>query len=214
METKVHTYDGDEVKVTWDQKRCIHAKACVNGLPNVFDPERRPWIKPDEADADAVVEAVHQCPTGALHATRGGENPETPPDENRVGLFPNGPLLVRGDVEVLDSDGEVLLKDTRVALCRCGLSGNKPLCDGSHDGAFDDSGVIEADRLSDAEDANGVLRFQTTPNGPVLVNGSVTIEGEDGKTISGSKGALCRCGASGSKPFCDGSHNDAGFEAS
>jgi uncharacterized Fe-S cluster protein YjdI len=115
METNVYTYESDDVTVTWDQKRCIHAEACVHGLPTVFDPDRRPWIDPDQADADAVEEVVQQCPTGALHMQRGGVDPETAPEANRIGLFPNGPLLVRGDVELVDSDGAVLLQDTRIA---------------------------------------------------------------------------------------------------
>lgn len=46
---------------------------------------------------------------------------------------PNGPLLVRGDVELVDGDGEVIPHARRtVALCRCGVSLIKPYCDGSH----------------------------------------------------------------------------------
>ncbi len=46
---------------------------------------------------------------------------------------PNGPLLVRGDVELVDADGEVIPNARRtVALCRCGVSLIKPYCDGSH----------------------------------------------------------------------------------
>lgn len=46
---------------------------------------------------------------------------------------PNGPLLVRGDVEILLASGEPAPRRRRtVALCRCGASGIKPYCDGSH----------------------------------------------------------------------------------
>jgi CDGSH-type Zn-finger protein len=46
---------------------------------------------------------------------------------------PDGPLLVRGDFEVLSADGEALPRRRRtVALCRCGFSAIKPYCDGSH----------------------------------------------------------------------------------
>jgi len=217
METNTYTYDGEDVTVTWDQKRCIHAEACVQGLPDVFDPDRRPWIDPDQADADAVEAVVQQCPTGALHFIRDGTDPETPPSENRIALFPNGPLLAKGDIEVVDADGETLLRDTRVALCRCGLSGNKPLCDGSHDGAFEDAGTIDASRLSgDASDATDdgptTLRLRVTDGGPILIEGPVTLEGTGDTTAHGTKGALCRCGASGDKPFCDGSHADVALD--
>jgi CDGSH-type Zn-finger protein len=46
---------------------------------------------------------------------------------------PDGPLLVRGDVEVLLASGEPApRRRSTVALCRCGASGLKPYCDGSH----------------------------------------------------------------------------------
>lgn len=214
MNTNVYAYDGDEVTVTWDRARCIHAEACVKGLPDVFDPERRPWIEPDQADPDAVEAVVPRCPTGALHITRNGEDPEPTPDANRISLFPNGPLLVHADAELIDADGTTLLTDTRMALCRCGRSGNKPLCDGSHDEGFEDAGHIAVDRLSTPDDAeNGPLRIRATEDGPFVVEGPVTIEGADEENVSGHRGALCRCGASAHKPFCDGSHSEVGFEA-
>jgi len=214
MDTKVYTYDGDDTTITWDQKRCIHARACVAGLPSVFDPERRPWIDPEHADPDAVEEVVVQCPTGALHLRRAGTNPETPPAENRISLFPNGPLLVHGDVELVGPDGEQLLTDTRVALCRCSRSGNKPLCDGSHDEGFEDDGTITVDCLSTSDDSPGeALRIRVTDGGPLMIEGPVTIEGTGDRTCSGDAGALCRCGASGTKPFCDGSHAAVDREA-
>lgn len=50
----------------------------------------------------------------------------------RVTAYPDGPLVVRGDFVVCDVDGNTLVEDRVVALCRCGRSGAKPLCDGSH----------------------------------------------------------------------------------
>ncbi|MFM9921299.1 CDGSH iron-sulfur domain-containing protein [Lacisediminihabitans sp. H27-G8] len=46
---------------------------------------------------------------------------------------PNGPLLVRGNIELVDENG-VTIPHTRstIALCRCGVSTIKPFCDGSH----------------------------------------------------------------------------------
>lgn len=215
MNTNVYTYEGDEVTVTWDRERCIHAEACVDGLPSVFDPERRPWIEPDQASPDAVEAVVPQCPTGALHLTRNGQDPEPTPAANRISIAPNGPLYVHADAKLIDSGGETLLTDTRMALCRCGRSDNKPLCDGSHDQGFEDEGHIAVDHLStpDDADANGPLRIRATEDGPFVVEGPVTIEAADEEEVSGQRGALCRCGASGSKPFCDGSHSEVGFEA-
>ena len=46
--------------------------------------------------------------------------------------YANGPLFVRGHVRIVDEQGIVQREATRLALCRCGGSGNKPFCDGSH----------------------------------------------------------------------------------
>ncbi|MDP9444670.1 MAG: CDGSH iron-sulfur domain-containing protein [Actinomycetota bacterium] len=49
---------------------------------------------------------------------------------------PDGPLLVRGDVEIVTTTGEDVPRRRRtVALCRCGMSAIKPYCDGSHKAA-------------------------------------------------------------------------------
>jgi CDGSH-type Zn-finger protein len=45
---------------------------------------------------------------------------------------PKGPLFLRGRIRIKDADGRLIREDTRVALCRCGASENKPFCDGSH----------------------------------------------------------------------------------
>lgn len=50
-----------------------------------------------------------------------------------ITAYPNGPLLVRGDVEILEASGEPVPQRRRtMALCRCGASAIKPFCDGSH----------------------------------------------------------------------------------
>ncbi len=52
------------------------------------------------------------------------------------------------------------------------------------------------------------------PNGPMLVQGDVTVIGTDGEEIErGGRVAFCRCGASATKPFCDASHKANGFVA-
>ena len=126
-------YANAAIEVSWEPKLCIHVRNCVRGLPQVFDPDRRPWVAVDAADADRVAEAVLSCPTGALHFRRlDGGAQEHAPDPPSVEPRPNGPLLVRGRVQIVDADGRLVREDTRVALCRCGASGNKPFCDGSH----------------------------------------------------------------------------------
>ena len=53
-----------------------------------------------------------------------------------ISPYPDGPLIVRGDVELVDSDGKpIVMRRRTVALCRCGLSAIKPFCDGTHKAA-------------------------------------------------------------------------------
>ncbi|MDQ1124791.1 CDGSH iron-sulfur domain-containing protein [Microbacterium trichothecenolyticum] len=54
-------------------------------------------------------------------------------DRVTITAYPDGPLLVRGDVDLRTSDGREVARTRRtVALCRCGLSTIKPYCDGTH----------------------------------------------------------------------------------
>jgi len=203
-------YRSEKITISFDLERCIHSAECVRGLPAVFDAEKRPWIQPDKSHPDRVAEVVMRCPTGALQfERRDGGTEEPAPSENIVAVAASGPLYVRGDVEVRDSTGTTLLEDTRVALCRCGESTNKPFCDNSHKQAnFRDAGVLGENRLASKPAANGrKLRIVPAVNGPLLLNGEVEIRSADGETAyRGTKGALCRCGRSANKPFCDGSH--------
>ncbi len=129
---RTRRYESEDITVTYDVKRCLHAAECVRALPEVFDPDRRPWVEPGEADADAVARAVERCPTGALHYERHDGGPSEAPPEPRIRLVPDGPLYVQGRVELRDGDGNVRWNETRAALCRCGASRIKPFCDNSH----------------------------------------------------------------------------------
>lgn len=126
-------YTNEAIEVQWEPKLCIHARRCVRELPLVFDAQRRPWIDVDGADADAIAATVRTCPTGALHYRRlDGAAQEAPQPETTVEPQPDGPLFVRGHIRIVDEDARLIREDTRVALCRCGASDNKPFCDGSH----------------------------------------------------------------------------------
>jgi uncharacterized Fe-S cluster protein YjdI len=118
--------------VYWEPRLCIHTANCLNGLPQVFNSRRRPWVKVDAAEAEQIARVVLTCPTGALRFERldGGEQ-EAPPEPAVIEAQPNGPLYLRGRLRVVDQSGASRLM-TRCALCRCGKSWNKPYCDGSH----------------------------------------------------------------------------------
>lgn len=210
---RVHRYEGESVTVLYELKRCIHAGACVGGLPEVFRPRETPWIRPDAAGEEALLATVLACPTGALKAERRDGTPIEPaPAENVVELCPDGPFYARGNLEILDADGALITAETRVALCRCGASATKPFCDGAHAKVeFTEPGVPQAVTLRDdpvLAEAR-VLRITVRPNGPLLLEGPVKILAADGSVCAqGARGALCRCGLSGKKPICDGSHKE------
>ncbi len=126
-------YRNAHIAVAWEPKLCIHAATCFRNLPEVFQPQSRPWVKVDAATADQIADVVMQCPTGALHFERFDDGPAEPlPEETTIDARPNGPLYVRGRVRILGPGGQLIRADTRLALCRCGHSGNKPFCDGTH----------------------------------------------------------------------------------
>ncbi|KAB1187243.1 MULTISPECIES: CDGSH iron-sulfur domain-containing protein [Haloferax] len=213
MEQELHEYEGVDVTVRYDVKRCIHARECVKGLPDVFDPNERPWIVPDNAAGDDLAEVITRCPTGALHFERNdGGWEETVPEDNTIHVAHDGPLYAHGAVEITDEDGTPLLSDTRVAFCRCGASANKPLCDNSHlDVDFEAPGTVSEDHeFPDA--AGGDLSVTPTRNGPLHVEGAFEIVGQDdGSSYRATDEWLCRCGGSQNKPFCDNTHKKIGF---
>ncbi|HXB16704.1 MAG TPA: (4Fe-4S)-binding protein [Solirubrobacteraceae bacterium] len=121
----VKRYEAQEIVVTYDTARCLHAAECVRGMPAVFDTAKRPWVTPDAGDPAALAGVIARCPTGALHYTLRDGEPERPRVPTRVRLPDGGPLLIEGDLEL---EGQ---RETRAALCRCSESGNQPYCDGS-----------------------------------------------------------------------------------
>lgn len=66
----LQTYETPDVTVTFDPAVCRHTGICLRGLPEVFDIHRKRWVRPELADADAVVAQVARCPSGALQAIR------------------------------------------------------------------------------------------------------------------------------------------------
>ena len=126
------TYRGKGIEVSFDLGQCIHIGECLRGLPDVFALDGRPWIAPDQAPADRVADLVQRCPSGALQYRRLDGGPqEDAAEPARVTPMRNGPLLVRGRIEVRREDGSVEVMP-RATLCRCGQSANKPFCDNTH----------------------------------------------------------------------------------
>lgn len=214
MTRKIRSYEADELVVEYDVKRCIHAEECIHGLPDVFDAGRRPWIDPTKAATADLIHTIESCPTGALHYRQTDGRAEQPSPTNTVRVEADGPLYVTGRLRIALPDGETI-DETRAALCRCGHSKDKPFCDNSHlEAGFTDAGTIGDNGLKPPEGGEAeALEISPVPNGPILVRGPIEIRSPAGASADGASGALCRCGGSANKPFCDGTHSSIGFKA-
>ena len=137
MKEIIKKYTNGEVTIVWQPTVCIHSAICwrgENGLPEVFNPAEKPWIKPEGADTKRIIEQIKKCPSGALSyfMNEDKENIAEVTAESIVEIAPNGPLLVYGNITVKDSEGNTTQKNKVTAFCRCGASSNKPYCDGTH----------------------------------------------------------------------------------
>lgn len=195
---------------------------------------------------------------------------------------PDGPLVVKGVRRIKGEYGAELEVKAVTALCRCGHSGNKPFCDGSHKvvgfRSDDDTTPAGRDRLIPYEGSevtvtynprlcshaaecariaghvfnsnekpwvqpdkgtradieaviaacpSGALAFpgpehrlpagradiEVEPNGPYWVLGATMEADAPGEGSCPDKFVLCRCGLSGNKPYCDGTHRDKGWKS-
>lgn len=207
-------YSGDAADIRYSTKRCIHAAECVRNLAAVFDTNKRPWINPNGAPVDDIVEVVNRCPSGALHVERkDGGIEEAIPQKNVITVWRDGPLQFHGDLSIAAAHVAVD-QETRATLCRCGESKNKPFCDNSHkDAGFQATENAPTEQLEPQTQA-GKLTIKANPNGSLEVNGAFEMRSDEGAVLmSGERTWLCRCGHSSRKPFCDGTHKRVGFQA-
>ena len=156
-----------------------------------------------------------RCPTGALtYDMADGSRAESADSVNTVQVAYNGPLFLRGDLDIEGAPEDAPGLKFRVALCRCGHSKNKPFCDNSHEEAgFKDYGAIGKTGDTDCE-GGGPLQVKPAQDGPLLLKGNLVLKSGSGcESWRGSQVALCRCGSSKSKPFCDGQHKQVGFKS-
>ncbi len=209
-------YSGNEVDITYNLRRCIHAEECINHLAEVFDVNKRPWIQPDGAPVEQVASVLQTCPSGALHYIPKDERLAEPiPEINRIIVQKDGYLRFIGNLNIQASNVEIE-QETRATLCRCGASARKPFCDNTHKEIdFETAQLTVVQQNEDEENMEASqLVITATANGSYKVEGPFQIEDEDGTIIfSGTKTWLCRCGSSNKKPFCDSTHKKIDFSA-
>ena len=203
-------YAGEKITIRFDGGKCIHSRNCVLGLPKVFQANASgEWIKPDNGTVEELIAVARSCPSGAITYERhDGGDAERAPDINVIRVLENGPLAVHADLHIEGQKPRL-----RATLCRCGESMSKPFCDGSHkEAGFTATGELPTEESEPLEIRNGRLEITPFPDGPLGFSGNVEICSGTGRTLNRiTKGALCRCGQSKNKPYCDGSHKAAGF---
>ncbi len=130
---KRKTYVGSKIAIHDNRAVCAHAKECIKNH-EVFNDKGRPWINPDGAAVESIIQTVNACPSGALSYSIDGTEYRDQDRAPMVTVAKDGPYVITGGVELLGDGikfGEGASKE-HYALCRCGASGNKPFCDGSH----------------------------------------------------------------------------------
>ncbi|CAN5282771.1 CDGSH iron-sulfur domain-containing protein [soil metagenome] len=118
------------VVLTDDRSLCSGARFCSVGKDSAWtlamqteDPERRLLL----------TEMVARCPSGRLeYRLVGSPMPVEEELSPEIAVTKDGPLWVRGGIPIEAAGGFRYEVRNRVTLCRCGASGNKPFCDGSH----------------------------------------------------------------------------------
>ena len=59
-------YKNEDITIVWQPDLCVHAGVCVATLPEVYDPQAKPWLKIENAPTEALMNQVESCPSGAL----------------------------------------------------------------------------------------------------------------------------------------------------
>lgn len=124
-----------------------------------------------------------------------------------------GPLRITGNLTIVGEDGSVTYAN-HIDLCRCGKSRGKPHCDSQHlDAEFLHSGRMQEISDAPASDRPTKITLSCNKDGPVTFRGRMRLHNSMGQECTKIRGALCRCGQSTNKPFCDGSHEKVGFRS-
>lgn len=208
----VEVSESAAIAVSFETKKCMHARHCVTQLPGVFlanTPGK--WIFPENTYPEELAAVIRQCPSGALlyKSKSPTLHDEEAPAVNILRLRENGPYALLADLEIDEQKAGY-----RATLCRCGKSMNKPFCDSSHVAAnFKASGEPETLDATALQSRGGILSVNRTENGPLSLTGNLELCTGTGRVVLRTESVLlCRCGNSKSKPVCDGSHVAAGFK--
>jgi len=138
--------DGPTMVLSDQENLCAFARFC--------DPEGKIWSLIENTDdpkiRELVIREAMHCPSGrlTLHDKKTGKEIEDKIPYS-IGIIEDpplkcsGPLWVRGGITIESHDGTRYETRNRVTLCRCGVSSNKPFCDGSHASIKFNDGILK-----------------------------------------------------------------------
>jgi methylamine---glutamate N-methyltransferase subunit C len=126
------SYKGKAITIHDNRGICSHAADCTERLARVFNHDEQPWINPDNAEVDEIIEIIDACPSGALSYTIDGAEHRDLDQSAEIEIEKHGPYRVKGAVAFEDAPWFNEVSREHYALCRCGHSKNKPFCDGAH----------------------------------------------------------------------------------
>ncbi len=126
------SYAGQKIIIHDNRGICSQAGHCTKNLESVFKMKTDPWIDPDGADVEKIIETIKQCPSGALSYTVEGVEHRDQDRELTITVTKDGPYSITGGIEFVDQPWGEEASTEHYTLCRCGASRNKPFCDGSH----------------------------------------------------------------------------------
>jgi CDGSH-type Zn-finger protein len=125
-------YRGKRITIHDNRAVCAHAGYCTDSLSAAFNSGAEPWIDPDGADVEKLIETIRECPSGALSYSIDGIEHRDQDREPMISVSKDGPYVVVGGPELQDEEHSRPESAEHYTLCRCGGSRNKPFCDGTH----------------------------------------------------------------------------------
>lgn len=129
---KRDNYVGKQITIHDNRGICAHAGHCTDNLSSVFKLSEEPWIDPDGATAQDIINTIKKCPSGALSYTVDSVEHRDQKREPIVTVTKDGPYAITGGIELVDQLPGEGASTEHYTLCRCGGSKNKPFCDGTH----------------------------------------------------------------------------------
>lgn len=129
---KRDNYAGRKITIHDNRGICAHAGFCTDNLASVFSLKQEPWINPDAAKAEEIINTIRKCPSGALSYSIDDVEHRDQIRKPMITVSKDGPYYVTGGIELVDQPRGEGASLEHYTLCRCGGSKNKPFCDGTH----------------------------------------------------------------------------------